>query len=439
MSRFNALRCCSKTALGLLMTGSLAGVVSAADPPPAPVEQQDVVFSVAHPVAITRPATIVRPLMMMLAAPAPENVAAPVAGAQAGTFSIAVEGAPPAEEAAPPLPPAPGGVIRAPILQRFVPQGAVQIVHAAAAMETGKFWLGMMCQPAPEVLRTQMALPAGTGLVVHQIVPEGPAAKAGLQRNDVLLQADGQPLPDAAALGKVANEKGAVAIDFNILRGGKAQTLKVTPAERPAQPFNVLVPQGDDHQAIEQWIEHLRQLAADRQAAGPGRPLRLRILRPAQVAGAVPQRPFPADLNVKVTREGNNPTKIEVRQGEKTWQITSDDLAKLPETIRPHIEAMLGNMTAGRAVGNFGVVEAEAFQAPGVQIQGSAEFEAPSVEGAPPVGAATAPAPAVSPLPPPLPTPPAPGVQKNRGAEIDQLRGQLKELQRRMDQLGEEK
>lgn len=439
MSRFKALRWCGKSALGLLMTGSLAGVVSATEPPQAPPEQQDVVFAAAHPVVFSRPATIVRPLMM-LAAPGPENVAAPVAGVEVGAFGVAVEGAPPAEGAAPPLPPAPGGAIHAPILQRFVPQGAVQIVNpvgAVGAMETGKFWLGMMCLPAPEVLRTQMALPAGTGLVVHQIVPDSPAAKAGLQRNDVLLQADSKPLPDAAALGKVANEKGAVAIDFNLLRGGKPQTLKVTPAERPAQPFNVLVPQGDDHQAIEQWIEHLRQMAADRQAAVPGRPLRLRILRPAQVAGAAPQRPFPADLSVKVTREGNNPTKIEVRQGEKTWQITSDELAKLPETIRPHIEAMLGNMTAGRAVSNFGVVEA--FQAPGVQIQGSAEFETPSVEGAPPVGPAHPPATAASPLPPPLPTPPAPAAEKNRGAEIDQLRGQLKDLQRKLDQLGEEK
>ena len=436
MFQIKALRWCGKSALGLLMMGSLAGVVSAIEPPPAPVGQQDVVFTVAHPVAIARPTTVVRPLMMMLAAPGPENAAAPVSEAQAGAISIAIEGAPPAEGAAPPPPP-PGGAIRTPILQRFIPQGAAQIVNAAGAMETGKFWLGVMCLPAPEVLRSQLALPAGTGLVVHQIVPEGPAAKSGLQRNDVLLQADGKLLPDAAALGAVANEKGATAIDLNLLRGGKPQTLQITPAERPAQPLNVLVPQGDDHQAIEQWIEHLRQLAADRQAAGPGRPLRLRILH---VAEAAPQRPFPADLNVKVTREGNNPLKIEVRQGEKTWQITSDDWAKLPETIRPHIEAMLGNMTAGRVMGSAGSAGiVEAFQSPGVQIQGSAEIETPSVEGAPPVGAANAPAPAESPQPPPLPTPPAPAAQKDRGAQLDQLRSQLKELQRRMDQLSEEK
>jgi hypothetical protein len=287
----------------------------------------------------------------------------------------------------------------------------------------------MMCLPAPDVLRAQMALPEGTGLVVQEIVPDGPAAKAGVQRHDILLQADGKPLSDVAALSRVVNDKGAAAMDFNVLRGGKPQVIKLTPAERP-QPFTIALPQGGDQQAIEQWVEQFRKMAADRAAAGgavPGRPLRLRILRPARVADGQPARPFPADLHVKITREGNAPWKIDVQQGDKNWQVTSEDLAKLPETIRPHIQAMLGNLGGNNAAGGIAIGTAEAFPVPEVEIQGSAEVEVPSVEGAPPIQGAAPPAPAQAPA------------AKDRSGEINELRDQLKDLQRKLDQLGEEK
>ena len=415
----------SALSLGMLVFGTLGGVAAAEPPMPRPAPP-DVIYT--RPMAVTQPVTGAQPMIMMLAAPGAENAQPPQAGGQPGAFGVAAE-APAGDVPPPPL--GPGGIIRAPVLQRFVPQGAMQIVTPAGVMETGKFWLGMMCTPAPEVLRAQMALPAGTGLVVQEIVPDGPAAKAGLQRYDILLQADGQQLPDAAALGKVANDKGAVAVEFNLLRAGKAQTIKVTPAERPAQPFNVFIPQGDDRQAVDQWIEHLRQMAANRPEAVPGRALRLRILHPARVAGVEPQRPFPADLNIKVTREGNGPTKIEVKQGEKSWQVTSDEIGKLPETIRPLVEGMLGNLAGGGRAGvHAGTVDA--FPIPEVEFQpGIAVGGVQAVPTTPPATAA--------PLPPPAPMPPPAGAQKDRSADLDQLRDQLKELQRRLDHLDTEK
>jgi hypothetical protein len=143
------------------------------------------------------------------------------------------------------------------------------------------------------------------------------------------------------------------------------------------------------------------------------------------VAVGGPKLAFPDDLSVTVTREGNKPVKIDVRQGDKNWQVTGDDLAKLPEKVRPHIEAMLGNMGSGpKTTVPSGTVQA--FPVPEVEIQGSAEGPAPSVQAAPPAA------------PPPAAAPAAES-KGDRGAEIDQLRGQLKDLQRRLDQLGNEK
>jgi hypothetical protein len=80
---------------------------------------------------------------------------------------------------------------------------------------------------------------------------------------------------------------------------------------------------------------------------------------------------------------------------------------------------MLGNMGAARAAGKPGVVEG--FAVPEVEIPVRPE-EAAKSEPATPAQTQTAPPPA-----------------KDRGAEIDQLREQLKNLQRKLDQLDEGK
>ncbi len=41
-------------------------------------------------------------------------------------------------------------------------------------------WIGIAVGPVPDTLRAHVPLPAGTGIMVEQIIPDGPAAKAGL-------------------------------------------------------------------------------------------------------------------------------------------------------------------------------------------------------------------------------------------------------------------
>ena len=64
----------------------------------------------------------------------------------------------------------------------------------AAALHPKGPWIGVSVGPADGVLRSQLRLPEGTGVVVTQIVPDSPAQSAGVEVDDVLLSVNGKPI-----------------------------------------------------------------------------------------------------------------------------------------------------------------------------------------------------------------------------------------------------
>jgi hypothetical protein len=90
-------------------------------------------------------------------------------------------------------------------------------------------WLGVSTVEASEALAAQLDLAPGVGLVVTQVSPGSPAAKAGLRKNDVLVQFDDQALVHPAQLRKlvrVRNEGDVVQLAY--YRAGKRATASVT-------------------------------------------------------------------------------------------------------------------------------------------------------------------------------------------------------------------
>jgi len=89
-------------------------------------------------------------------------------------------------------------------------------------------WLGVYTQPVSPELAEKFGVQDGQGALVADVVADSPAAKAGLQRGDVIVSYDNQPVRDPAALARLvgAAEVGHQA-GLGILRAGKAQTLVV--------------------------------------------------------------------------------------------------------------------------------------------------------------------------------------------------------------------
>ena len=86
-------------------------------------------------------------------------------------------------------------------------------------------WLGVGADEAPEALTAQLGLEPGVGLVVDYVSENSPAAKAGLKKNDLLVEFEGQSLVHPAQLRKLvqARKEGDL-VKLAYYRAGKKET-----------------------------------------------------------------------------------------------------------------------------------------------------------------------------------------------------------------------
>lgn len=99
--------------------------------------------------------------------------------------------------------------------------------------------------PSPE-LADQLSLPNGEGLVIQEVTAGSPAEKAGLKKNDILMELGGKKvIADAADLVRVVEEiKADKAVEATVVRKGK--TMKVAGITLPeAKPNKAVLGFGD--------------------------------------------------------------------------------------------------------------------------------------------------------------------------------------------------
>jgi len=106
-----------------------------------------------------------------------------------------------------------------------------------AIIEHGKVirgWLGLEVQPLTPELAESFGLEGRQGIIVAGIYRNGPAQKAGLQPNDLILKIDGEPAGDARrSMNQVARAKPGETIRIEVMRNGKPMELKAEIGIRP--------------------------------------------------------------------------------------------------------------------------------------------------------------------------------------------------------------
>lgn len=97
-----------------------------------------------------------------------------------------------------------------------------------AGRAAGQARFGVIVQRLTPVLAEQLKIDAAEGLMVLYVVPESPAAKAGIARTDVLVEIDGKPLANdpVAFQQTIAEVKPATEISATIVRRGQKETIK---------------------------------------------------------------------------------------------------------------------------------------------------------------------------------------------------------------------
>ena len=112
--------------------------------------------------------------------------------------------------------------------------GIVQQLIRGGRVSRG--WIGVSIQPLDEDIARSLGLDEPRGALVATVVPDGPAARAGIQQGDVILSFNGQRIEDSRDL---TQRVGATAIGNNsrveVLRNGQRRTLNMRLAERPSE------------------------------------------------------------------------------------------------------------------------------------------------------------------------------------------------------------
>ncbi len=197
-----------------------------------------------------------------------------------------------------------------------VPSNMAQRV-AEQILKTGhvsRGWIGVNVQDITPELATGLKLTAGSGALVNNVSPDGPAFRANVRAGDVIAAVAGRPVRDSHDLIRetIAHEVGQP-VSLEIVRGGQHYAAAVTLSERP-EPVVEPPPV---------------QQASPRQGLG----LVVRDLTPQQAAQVnLPPKPVPVLTQVTpgspADRAGLRPGDVIV-EANGTQDPTSAQLAEL--------------------------------------------------------------------------------------------------------------
>jgi serine protease Do len=111
--------------------------------------------------------------------------------------------------------------------------------------DQGPSWLGVETQEVSSSKAKELKLPAERGVLLEKIVPDSPAAKAGLKESDVVTEINGERIEGTAQFRRIIHEipAGRTA-QITVWRDGRSQSLSVTlgKAEQGRHALRMLAP-----------------------------------------------------------------------------------------------------------------------------------------------------------------------------------------------------
>src|SRR2546427_12838598 len=118
--------------------------------------------------------------------------------------------------------------------------------HHEKAPKVPMTFLGVETSEVPDVVREQLGLAKGLGLVVDYVEPNSPAASAGVQQNDILKMLNDQILIEPSQLRRLLQTfPEGTEVTLTILRKGKEQKITAKLAKKEVPQRHSLMPGGN--------------------------------------------------------------------------------------------------------------------------------------------------------------------------------------------------
>lgn len=195
------------------------------------------------------------------------------------------------------------------------------------------YWIGIHAVAIDAALRSHLKLE--DRLIVTHVMPDSPAHKAGLEQHDILLKFGDKKITAMKELIAALKGTGGNETSVTVLRGGKEQTIEISPEKRPEGVAEVHADDARFWRPLEGWL-------GDKDANGWQRSLRL--VGPGVMFNRA--RSLPNGVRISISKENDEPTKVTVQRGDDEWNVTADTIDELPEDLRDHVKVHLDGIDA---------------------------------------------------------------------------------------------
>ncbi len=225
-------------------------------------------------------------------------------------------------------------------------------VYQVAHADEQPYWIGVMGAPVDPLLQKHLKIDAG--VLIQHVVPDSPADKAGIKEDDILLKFGDTEVGDVSELAEIIADTKGKESKAVIVHEGKEKTVTVTPAKRPDAIPMPPVPHATELKQLKDWMEKLQKGELGEH------PLRMWSMQPGVVIPKErldfhfpnPSRRLqlhfvlPKNTSVSISRSDEGPANIVVKKDGQTWEVSEDELDKLPEDVRKIVKGMLGRRSA---------------------------------------------------------------------------------------------
>lgn len=214
---------------------------------------------------------------------------------------------------------------------------ALPATASAQTAEPEQAYLGVHIAPVPRPLASQLGLEPHEGLLVTEVVPGSPAAKAGVEQDDVLVEVDAVPVQGGEQLVRVVQRAGVGAdLRIELIHRGSSKAIVATLETRPKVEPHAWLPSPEP---LDPWTS-MDKMVEEQEKLFDGMKIPLDSAKATKSQVYVERMSTKTDngsemWDVRIDGDPSNPSShVTIERGNDKWEISVKKVDELPKDVR---------------------------------------------------------------------------------------------------------